>query len=63
MRVFYFARAAILVGIAGFGKNIIPFLTLFRDSLRGGPQGMGRRRKNRGFGIDRGLGCEWIHIF
>ena len=63
MRVFHFPGAAILTCIAGFGKNIVPFLVLFLSGLRGGPQGMERRRKDRGFWIGRGLGCEWVHEF
>jgi len=63
MRVFHFPCAAILAGITGFGKNIVPFLILFRSGLRSGLQGVQRRRKNRGFWIRRGLGCEWVHEF
>ena len=56
---FHFPGAASLAPASrDLEKNIVPFLVLFLSGLRDGPQGVGRRLKNRGFWIGRGLGCE-----
>lgn len=48
MRHFYFARAAILAGVTGFGKSIVPLVGLgLNGDRRSGSKLVSRFRKNR----------------
>ena len=49
MCCFYFARTAILAGVAGLGKGIVPLVRLGLGGIgRNGPELMGHVRENRG---------------